>query len=422
MRDAVITNLINNIIFCIWMYALVTNHRFRKAVTALISVGAMIVYSVLFIVIVYSFSEIVAMLLFYWIAVFFYSSVYTFLMQKEKIRTSLFFFSTYLCLWGFIYMMQILTADAFFGDGNPFIWGERIVLNAIFLVIYYKFIRKKMIKNIELINNSSGILFSASGITFLVFTLIIFVLTVNQSAQRPGVKMAGFLVTFLLIAFVCRLIFRALRQAKAERELQQVAVQNKLLLETVQSYEQMERQIMQSRHDFRHHNLLILEYAKAGNCDAIIRYLGEYEQAEEKKICRRFTAHKLVDSILRAYSNKAEQEGIEIETDIRIPASLAISDVDLVAIIANILENAINGCKGVEKEQKITFTMEYIMKKIIIKCQNPCGEVEMKNGMPVKRGIGIMSIKATAEKYGGDLKLSAENEVFNCGVILNNTN
>ena len=54
MRDAVITNLINNIIFCIWMYVLVTNHRFRKAVTALISIGAMILYSVLFIVIVYS--------------------------------------------------------------------------------------------------------------------------------------------------------------------------------------------------------------------------------------------------------------------------------------------------------------------------------------------------------------------------------
>ena len=279
-----------------------------------------------------------------------------------------------------------------------------------------------MIENIELINNSSGILFSASGLTFILFTLIIASLTFTQSAQRPVMKTASFFVTFLLVAFVSRLIFRFLRQAKAESELQQIAIQNKLLLETVQSYEQMEQQIMQSRHDFRHHNLLIIEYAKAGNCDAIIRYLGEYEQAEERKICRRFAAHKLVDSLLRAYSNKAEQEGIKIEADIRIPASLAISDVDLVAILANILENAINGCKGIEKEQKITFTMEYVMKKIIIKCQNPCGEVEMKNGMPVKKGIGIMSVKTTAEKYGGDLKLSVGNGVFSCGVILNNTN
>ena len=52
MREAVITNLINNIIFCIWMYALVTNHRFRKVVTALVVVlldcGVFLQFSIYF--------------------------------------------------------------------------------------------------------------------------------------------------------------------------------------------------------------------------------------------------------------------------------------------------------------------------------------------------------------------------------------
>lgn len=57
-----------------------------------------------------------------------------------------------------------------------------------------------------------------------------------------------------------------------------------------------------------------------------------------------------MDNILRVYLRKARENGITVTTDIDMRENTAVADVDLVAILGNMLENAINGCmssKGV---------------------------------------------------------------------------
>ena len=418
MTDAIITNMVSNVFICIWMYLLVTEHRHGKIASAVIAVATTLLYQgVAFAVMYFGFLGVYGIFVVFWSAVLIFGVSYVFLMQKGKISTSLFIVLTYYSLWTFMYLTITIVTGAVYGDGDIVIWALRIGMNVIFLAVYLIFLRKRLSENIDVINKSSLLLLSVSAFIFMMFVTL---MSINQFRTIGGfTQIFGFVSCFFLFISVFYLIFRFLHQSKRQQELMQISAQNRLLQETVQSYEQMERQIKQTRHDQRHHHLMLLELAKAKDTEAIIRYLSEYENAESEKTPRHFCANKSVDIILTAYSRKAEQAGILYEADIDIPETLSVSDVDLVSILANILENAINSCIRMGFSGPISFSMKKKMQKLVIECSNPCAEVQIKDGLPENSGVGIMSIQATAEKYGGDLECSASDGVFRCCVIIN---
>ena len=418
MLEILITNMVSNIFICIWMYLLVTEHRHGKIASAVISVVTTLLYQgVAFAAMKFNLLGSSGVFVVFWSAVLIYGASYVFLMQKGKISTSLFIVLTYYSLWTFMYLTINIVTGAVYGDGDIVIWVLRIGMNVFFLAIYLIFLRKRLAANIDAINRSSWLLLSISAFIFMMFVTF---MSISQFRSMSGfTQIFGFISCFFLFISVFYLIFRFLRQSKRQQELMQISAQNRLLQETVQSYEQMERQIKQARHDQRHHYLMLLELAKANDTEAIIRYLSEYENAESEKTPRHFCANKSVDIILTAYSRKAEQAGIRYEADIDIPETLSVSDVDLVSILANILENAINSCIRMGFSGPISFSMKKKMQKLVIECNNPCAEVQIKDGLPENSGVGIMSIQATAEKYGGDLECSANDGVFRCCVIIN---
>lgn len=418
MLETLITNMVSNFFICIWMYLLVTDHRHRKPVTAVIGILTTLLYQgIAFAAMKFNILGTLGVFAVFWSAVLIYGASYVFLMQKGKISTSLFIVLTYYSLWTFMYLTINIVTGAVYGDGDIVIWVLRIGMNVLFLAIYVIFLRKRLAENIDVINRSSWLLLSVSAFIFMMFVTF---MSVSQFRTMSGfTQIFGFISCFFLFISVFYLIFRFLHQSKRQQELLQIAAQNRLLQETVQSYEQMERQIKQARHDERHHHLMLLELAKANDTESIIRYLNEYEDAETEKTPRHFCANKSVDIIMTAYSRKAEQAGISYSADIDIPETLSVSDVDLVSILANILENAINGCIKMGSSGTIGFSMKKKMQKLVIECSNPCSGVQIKDGLPENSGVGIMSIQATAEKYGGDLECSASDGVFRCCVIIN---
>ena len=418
MINALITNMVSNIFICIWMYLLVTEHRHGKIASAVISILTTLLYQgVAFAAMKFNFLGTLGVFAVFWSAVLMYGASYVFLMQKGKISTSLFIVLAYYSLWTFMYLTINIVTGAVYGDGDIIIWALRIGMNVFFLAIYMIFLRKRLAENIDAINKSSLLLLSVSAFIFMMFVTF---MSVSQFRTMSGfTQIFGFISCFFLFISVFYLIFRFLHQSKRQKELLQIAAQNRLLQETIQSYEQMERQIKRARHDERHHHLMLLELAKANDTEAIIRYLSEYEDAQEEKTPRHFCTNKSVDIILTAYSRKAEQAGIAYSADIDIPEALSVSDVDLVSILANILENAINSCIRTGSSGPMSFSMKKKMQKLVIECSNPCGDVQIKDGLPENSGVGIMSIQATAEKYGGDLECSAGDGVFRCCVIIN---
>lgn len=99
---------------------------------------------------------------------------------------------------------------------------------------------------------------------------------------------------------------------------------------------------------------------------------------------------------------KAKQLNILIESEIAIPYELNVSEYDMVIILGNILDNAMEASKDLPCEERIIkLYMRYDRRRLIIQTKNN-GVLKVdtvgnllttKRGSKQKHGIGIMNIK-----------------------------
>lgn len=101
--------------------------------------------------------------------------------------------------------------------------------------------------------------------------------------------------------------------------------------------------------------------------------------------------------------------------------------VDVSSLFGNILDNAIeNSLKENENHRIIRLNVAVWQGFLRIHCENYCSrQVEFKDGLPVSErresgyhGFGAKSIRYIAAKYGGNLAMSLEDNVFSVNIII----
>lgn len=420
--STLITNIINNIFHVIWFccITLEPKHSFKRRVLT-VCAGA-VFYQILMIILLYSgIAGEMLYLVAYLLAVVIFGGTFVIFLSASHPAKSMFLVFVYFCLWTFIYGLISIVTKTRAGAGNMEIWTLRIGLNLAFLFGYQCFFREKLIGIYQKMKKDYGVV---SCLSFLIFFMLTLLLAYNQRHPRwewSQIFIIALIYGFMLIVYV--VLFRYIVLYDYRDRVNQMQKQEKYLQDQIDSYKKIEWEARQTRHDFRHHNLVVMELIRKKDYQGVLDYLEEYESKEEEKIGRNFCSDHAVNSLLTAYLRKAEQNGILVETEIQFWETFQISDFDLVTILANILENAINGCMQVEGERKIKVAIRQKGAKLILTCSNTCIEtVPFKNGLPKsdrQESAGVESILCSAEKYHGDVDFSAIEGVFTCRVILN---
>lgn len=209
---------------------------------------------------------------------------------------------------------------------------------------------------------------------------------------------------------------------QAEKEL--LEVNEQLLHRQMDLMRETEKEAVRIRHDVRHHTLLIKEYVKEGELDELLAYLEQYSEDVERRKTKNICRNPAVNSILSVYSCKAENQNIKVAMEVRVAEDLPVRDIDWVAILANIFENAIRGCASSGKEeQDINIYIAQKRNKIIIQCRNTSGgEVLFHKGIPQSDrggGMGVFSIIKAVSRYEGQSDFTVENGQFVTRVLLN---
>lgn len=134
----------------------------------------------------------------------------------------------------------------------------------------------------------------------------------------------------------------------------------------------------------------------------------------------------IFDILVNEKSQIAKEKGINIEVNITsdISAINIVDEVDLCAIIGNLLDNAIEGSLKVSSP-KIIINADIINKffVLIIKNKYYRKPVVHRNLLVTykeddwKHGIGLMSVKESIGKYDGCFKYEWDNEFF-CAKVL----
>ena len=138
------------------------------------------------------------------------------------------------------------------------------------------------------------------------------------------------------------------------------------------------------------------------------------------------TGNKNLDLIISEEKLICEKHGIPFDVMADGEAVSFIQPVDLYSLIGNALRNAVeNSLKENEKHRSISMDIHTVNGYVCIEITNYCTQkIEFANGFPITskadtkfHGFGIQSMKYVVEKYGGNMVIHYQNNIFLVKVI-----
>lgn len=357
-------------------------------------------------------------------------SIFAIYMSRDSIFLSLYKLALTFYLLA-VFLIGGIEISVVFFDRN--VWAD-IIARIVLILMMSVFIERKVKKSIQGFGDYVENELDAFSVTVMIISILFglgFILNPNVKEQTPyrlfQIAM-NFFLTGALQLLVFRLYLHTGKEKEYQKENQLMKLNHRLLERNMEILEESVESGRRIRHDVRHHNAVIAEYARRGQNEELLRYLREYEEETDEDMAELICANIAVNNIISAYTRKAKKENIKVTLDVDLGNNLALPNIDLITILANAYENAIYGCVEVKKQSEDRECFIYLMvkrksNKLVICCKNTCTmETELKNGWPKPEstgGIGVLSIIKTAENFQGEYDFKNDNGVFIFRLIMN---
>ena len=264
-----------------------------------------------------------------------------------------------------------------------------------------------------------------SGWAPLIFVNIVFLITITLSSVFP-VRLVSFndpaVITFIFLSVsimsVYPVIFSNINSMSEAAIKREVETQNKLLIAQIEAETAQLAADSQSRHDRRHHNLVMLEFAGNNDIESVREYLKSLVESDNEVWGEvRYCDNTTINTVLSVYERRAKESGISVRISAKASQDIEVLPQDLVIVIANLFENAIHAtAKHKSKQKEIDISIKGNDRRLLIKVENPC-----KNNLTFDEtlyGVGIRSVIAATNKYEGMYDFSAEDGIFSAKISL----
>lgn len=284
----------------------------------------------------------------------------------------------------------------------------------VYIGCYFLFAKKS--QNREL--NLSKVVLVQLLLTGIFISNFLFSFISNQNPNLPPLKIP--LALCCLLALQTQ--FGTFHDSNLNRE--------KEILEQLLYREQKQHQLMQETIDIiniKSHDLKkqvsLLRQSLGTESDGLIR---EVENAVASYNSLVNTGNKNLDLIISEEKLICEKHGIPFDVMADGEAVSFIQPVDLYSLIGNALRNAVeNSLKENEKHRSISMDIHTVNGYVCIEITNYCTQkIEFANGFPITskadtkfHGFGIQSMKYVVEKYGGNMVIHYQNNIFLVKVI-----
>ncbi|WP_246615223.1 sensor histidine kinase [Clostridium thailandense] len=223
---------------------------------------------------------------------------------------------------------------------------------------------------------------------------------------------------------ICYVLIKTLKHLGENAVLQEkVNFINQQLLLQKRQYEVLTSNIEETRkvrHDLRHHLLIVRNYLEEDNKIELLKYLEEQRKVLPVDIEETICENTAVNVLACYYIGLAKEKGVQTDFKISIGTDIGILDSDLSIIFGNCLENALEACEKVKSSDALIRVRAGIKMGdlVIVIGNNFDGQIlyDNKEFRSIKRngdrGIGISSIQALSEKYGGKANFEVIKENF----------
>ena len=252
--------------------------------------------------------------------------------------------------------------------------------------------------------------FGAIPGVYYVFDYMTVVYTDLLTSGAPVV--VEFMPFVCCVAYLVFLLYHSIEEQKRSH-LQQVQksldIQLKQSVRVISALRESQALARQSRHDLRHHLQFVSACIENGQGEQAQTYIsGIFEEIEAQKV-QCYCENETANLILSSFDARAKKQGIVMNVQGALPTFMLVADSDLCVILSNALENALHACHPFAAAgAACTIDVQFYEreKKLFLQVTNPCEEgIRFEDGIPVSdhpnHGIGVQSICAIVQKYGG---------------------
>ncbi len=256
--------------------------------------------------------------------------------------------------------------------------------------------------------------------TTTIIVMSIFLLMWDSTAMAAGaVGLLGINVVFVVILSILEKREEKLIEVQLNEEnaLRQLALNSAM--------EQAYNEQRKSAHEFRHHLECIYCLIKECNYDEAKEYVEKINKDFVDFVDVVNTGNPIVNTILNNKIKTAIKENIVIIPVIGKLDSLLMEKDDVVVVLSNLLDNAIEACRRLKNSRKeIKILIEERDNQLLLIVKNPIeGKVIKKNGQIItskqdkhRHGIGLSNVQSIVDKYDGEYSVSDDGEYFTCSI------
>lgn len=302
---------------------------------------------------------------------------------------------------------------------NEFISMVWVVLVMLFWLAFMKTMQKRGARIIEVLDDKSWKLMDVICLASLAAVISCVYFTPRES-YKMWLCMFACVVTNL---GSIRLVFYLAESMRSEMERRNLKLQR----DYYQELEANQLELRSFRHDINNHFSVaaqLLEEERENEAKEYLQKLSGQLSAKGRSFCK----NSIVNAVLNSKYNRAMEYGIDCFFHIEIEKLLFIDSIDICTIFSNTLDNAVEACMQIEREEERRisvkarctdngyFSYEVKNSKVnniqVEKGKYKTGKKERKT-----HGLGMENVKDVVNRYQGNIEISYTDKEF-CVVIL----
>lgn len=229
------------------------------------------------------------------------------------------------------------------------------------------------------------------------------------------------------------LFYFTIRMWEKEEALQKMQLSAERTRNQMNMYHSMQTQYEQQRrflHDYKNQLNCIQGLLDCGQTKEAAEYVTRMTGTLRTQFGDINTNHTVVNIILNQKYQTARDKGAAITFVINDLSALTMPEEDLVTLLTNLLDNAIEACEKLDESPTthkiISFKMVIDDGQLILSIRNPVKEpIQIKNNSIVTskkdsiyHGIGLLNVDSVVKKYHGTSVIKCENGCFTFAMIL----
>ncbi|RNE27739.1 sensor histidine kinase [Lacticaseibacillus paracasei] len=194
---------------------------------------------------------------------------------------------------------------------------------------------------------------------------------------------------------------------------------DKMMAQYSQEVQELYANMRGWRHDYHDHLQALKAYLDNQNTQAARAYLDELEDKLDEVDPLVHSGNAMLDAIVNAKLTLAERLHIPVNEKVIVGSTPLIKDVDLVVILGNLLDNAIEAIseQPAGEPRQLRLYIGIVKQQFYISVTNtrPADqEIDYQYASPKsdKRGLGIRRVNKLVAKYNGMINRQYEASVF----------